>query len=222
MTQRVRARAPTQCVASSRLRVYRAVRMRAGAQSRLLWRPQSIAASSSAAKLDRDVPTHDAESLSVYGALLLRGAIAAAEHGDRHTAHELLAEAGDTATRLGEDRNLRWTAFGPTNAKLHQVNIAVTPGDAGTAIDVARTVNLSNVTVTERQASFLVDTTRAFLQCSKPDKAYLALRAAEEMAPEDIAGRPAVHRLVHDLIVSAPPSTRSRAEDFAQRIGIPQ
>jgi transcriptional regulator with XRE-family HTH domain len=177
-------------------------------------------ASASAAKLDQDVSAHDAESLSVYGALLLRGAIAAAEHDDRHTAHELLAEAEDAATRLGEDGNLRWTAFGPTNAKLHRVNIAVTLGDAGTAIDVARTVNLCNVTVTERRASFLVDTARAFLQCSKPGKAYLALRAAEGMAPEDISGRPAVHRLVRDLITSAPPSTRSQAEDFAQRIGI--
>jgi hypothetical protein len=158
---------------------------------------------------ERDVP-----------ALLLRGAIAAAEQDERHTAHELLAEAGNAATRLGEDRNLRWTAFGPTNAKLHQVNIAVTLGDAGTALDVARTVNLGNVTVTERRASFLVDTARAFLPRSKPDKAYLALRAAEEMAPEDIAGRPAIHRLVRDLITSAPPSTRNQADDFAQRIGI--
>jgi len=158
---------------------------------------------------DRDVP-----------ALLLRGAIAAAEQDERHTAHELLAEAEDAATLLGEDRNLRWTAFGPTNAKLHRVNIAVTSGDIGTAIDVARTVKLSNIAVTERRASLLVDTARAFLECSKPDKAYLALRAAEEMAPEDIAGRPAVHRLVHDLITSAPPDTRSQAEDFAQRIGI--
>ena len=124
-------------------------------------------ATSSAARLDGDVPAHDAESLSVSGSLLLRGASAAAEHDDRHTAHELLAEAEDAATRLGEDRNLRWTAFGPTNAKLHQVNIAVTLGDAGIAIDVARTVNLSNVTVTERRARFLVDTARAFLHCSK-------------------------------------------------------
>ena len=136
------------------------------------------------------------------------------------TAHELVAEAEDAAKRLGEDRNLRCTAFGPTNAKLRQVNIAITLGDAGTAIDVARTINLSNVAVTKRRASFLVDTARAFLQCSKPDKAYLALRAAEEMAPEDIAGRPAVHGIVRDLITSAPPGTKSQAEDFAQRIGI--
>ncbi len=177
-------------------------------------------ASTLAATLDRDVSSHDPESLSVYGSLLLRGAIAAAQHDDRHQAHELLAEAEDAGTRLGEDRNLRWTAFGPTNAKLHRVNIAVTLGDAGTAIDVARTVDLGKVTVTERRASFLVDTARAFLQCGKHEKAYLALRAAEEMAPEEIAGRPSVHRIVRDLITSAPPSTQRQAEEFAHKIGV--
>jgi hypothetical protein len=177
-------------------------------------------ASSFAAGLDRDVSAHDPESLSVYGSLLLRGAIAAAQHDNRRTAHELLAEAEDASTHLGDDLNLRWTAFGPTNAKLHRVNIAVTLGDAGTAIDVARTVDLGKITVTERKASFLVDTARAFLQCGKHDKAYLALRAGEEMAPEEIAGRPAVHRIVRDLITTAPPSTQRQAADFAHRIGV--
>jgi hypothetical protein len=99
-------------------------------------------------------------------------------------------------------------------------NIALALGNAGTAIDVARTVNLSNATVTELRASFLVDTARAFLRCSKPGKAYFALRAAEEMAPEEIAGRPSVHRLVRDLITAAPSSTQRQAEEFAHKIGV--
>ncbi len=177
-------------------------------------------ASSLASKLNRDLPAHDPETLSVYGSLLLRGAIAAAQYDDRHTAYELLAEADDSGARLGDDRNLRWTAFGPTNARLHRVNIAVTLGDAGTALDVARTVDLDKVTVTERKAAFFVDTARAFLQCRKDDKALLSLRAAEEIAHEEVAGRPVVHRLVRDLISSAAPSTRRHAEDFAQRIGV--
>lgn len=177
-------------------------------------------ASSLAARLDRDVSAHDPESLSVYGSLLLRGAIAAAQDDNRRTAHELLAEAEDAGARLGDDLNLRWTAFGPTNAKLHRVNVAVTLGDAGTAIDVARTVDFDKVSVTERRASFLVDTARAFLQCGKHDKAYLALRAAEETAPEEIAGRPSVHRLVRALITAAPPSTQRQAEEFAHKIGV--
>jgi hypothetical protein len=67
-------------------------------------------------------------------------AIAAAQYENRGEADELLTEAEEAADRLGDDLNLRWTAFGPTNASLHRVNIAVTLGDAGTAIDVARAI----------------------------------------------------------------------------------
>jgi hypothetical protein len=62
--------------------------------------------------LDRQTGTHTPESLSVYGSVLLRGALAAAQHDDRATAHEMLAEAADAARRLGTDANLRGTAFG--------------------------------------------------------------------------------------------------------------
>ena len=158
----------------------------------------------------------------MYGSLLLRGAIAAAQRNDRRTAHELMNEAGDAGHRLGVDANLRWTAFGPTNITLHRVNIAVTLGDAGAAIDTARTVNLDQVTVTERKASLLIDTSRAFLQYGKHENAYLALRAARDIAPEEIARRPAVRRLVHDLVTSAPPSVQRQAKDFARGLGVPR
>ncbi len=49
---------------------------------------------------------------------------------------------------------------------------------------------------------------------------YIALRAAQETAPEEVTGRPSVHRLVRDLITSAPPSIRRDAEQFATQIGI--
>lgn len=177
-------------------------------------------ASTHAARLDRDVASHDPESLSVYGALLLRGAIAAARHDDRRTAHELLGEADEAGGRVGGDQNLRWTAFGSTNVRLHRVHVAVTLGDAGTALDVARTVDLSKVTVTERKASFLVDAARAFLQYGKHEKSLLALRAAEQTAPEEIAGRPAVHGLVRHLVISAPPSVQRLAAEFGDLIGV--
>ena len=140
-------------------------------------------ASTLAARFDHDVSAHDPESLSVYGSLLLRGAIAAAQQDNRGGADELLTEAEDAAARLGDDLNLRWTAFGPTNASLHRVNIAVTLGDAGTAIDVARTVDLSRIDVTERKATFLMDTARAFLQCGRHERAYLTSRSARPRRP---------------------------------------
>ena len=177
-------------------------------------------ASSQAARLDHDVEAHTPESLSVYGSLLLRGAVAAAQDHNRRTAHELLAEADDAGRRLGKDGNLRWTAFGPTNAKLHRVNIAVILGDAGTAVDVARGIDIGTITVTERKASLLIDTSRAFLQWGKHEKAYLALRAAEQTAPEEVAGRPSVHRLVRELVTTAPPTVRRDAEQFARQLGM--
>jgi hypothetical protein len=111
-------------------------------------------------------------------------------------------------------------APGPTNASLHRVNIAVTLGDAGTAIDVARTVDLGRIDVTERKATFLMDTACASLQCGRRERTYLALRAAEEIAPEEITGRPAARRLVRDLMTTAPLSVQRQAEDFARRIGV--
>ena len=111
----------------------------------------SSTASSKAARLDRDVAAVTPESLCVYGSLLLCGAIAAAEHDERDTAPELLTEVGDASRQLGAGANLHRTAFGLVNAHMHLVNIAVTLGDAGTAIDVARRIDLSAITVTERK-----------------------------------------------------------------------
>ncbi len=173
-----------------------------------------------AARLDSDLKAHSPDSLSVYGSLLLRGAIAAAQRNDRQTAHGLLDEADDAGRRLGKDANLRWTAFGPTNVKMHRVHIAVTLGDAGTAIDTACTIDLDRVEVTERKASLLVDTARAFLQCGKHESAYLALRAGQDIAPQEIGDRPAVHRLLRDLINAAPPTVRRQAEEFARQLGV--
>jgi hypothetical protein len=178
------------------------------------------AARTHAERLDHSMPVHTPESLSVYGAVLLRGAEAAAQAGERATAIDLLGEADETAQRLGFDGNLRRTAFGPTNAKLYRVNLAVTLGDAGSAVDTARKIDLDKIPIPERRATLLVDTARAFLQWGKHERAYIALRAAEETAHEEVAGRPSVRRLIGDLRTSAPPSIRRDVEEFAAQMGV--
>jgi hypothetical protein len=165
-------------------------------------------------------PTQD--SLSVYGSLLLRGALAAAHAEDRHGTMTLLNEAGQAGSRLGSDYNHRWTAFGPANVLLHRVNVAVRLGDAGSAIGYARQVNLDQLTVTERKASLFVDTAQAFSQWGKHEQALHALRAAEELAPQEVRSRPAVRRLVSDLLATAPPTVRPHVSEFAARIGAPR
>lgn len=126
----------------------------------------------------------------MYGSLLLRGALAAAHAENRDGSVTLLDEAGQAGSRLGSDYNHRWTAFGPANVLLHRVNAAVRLGDAGSAINYAREINLDQLTVTERRASFFVDTAQAFGQWGKHEKAFRALRAAEELAPQEVRSRP--------------------------------
>ncbi|GGT05717.1 hypothetical protein GCM10010156_74250 [Planobispora rosea] len=177
-------------------------------------------ASTAAQRMDTHLARPSDDELSIYGALLLRGAIAAAQHGHRPTATELLDEAEQAGHRLGHEGNHMWTAFGPNNVLCHRVNAALTMGDAGSAIDYARRVNIDALPINERKATLLLDTARAFLMWGKHDRVLHILRAAEQIAPEEITGRPATLRLVRDLLITAPISVRREAREFADALGV--
>lgn len=177
-------------------------------------------ASTYAERIDHDIEARTPEFLSVYGALLLRGAVAAGHRADRHTAATLLDEAEDAGRELGGDYNHRWTAFGPINVQLHRVNIALQLGDAGAAIQEARTIDLNRIPLTERKATLLIDTSCALTQWGKHDKAYDVLRLAHQWAPEEISARPAVHRMLHDLMATAPPGIKRQIKDFTAEIRV--
>lgn len=176
-------------------------------------------ASTYAQRLGADIRRPTPESLSVCGSLLLRGAIAAGQAEDRDASLTLLDEADRAGSGLRSDFNHRWTAFGPANVLLHRVNVAVRLGDAGAAIDHARRVNLDLLPITERKASFFVDTAQAFAQWGKHEKAYHALRAADRLAPQEVRSRPAVRRMVSELLATAPPTVRPHLREFADHIG---
>ncbi len=177
-------------------------------------------ASGAAQRMDADLARPNDNDLSVYGSLLLSGAVAAAQTSDRHTAVELLDKADQAGRRLGHDGNHMWTAFGPNNVLCHRVNIALTMGDAGTAIDYARRVDIDALPINERKATLLLDTARAFLTWNKHDQALYVLRAAGEIAPEEITARPATLRLVRDLLVTAPITVRRDAREYAESLGV--
>lgn len=177
-------------------------------------------AAKAADSLDRGTRLASTDAVAVYGALVLRGAIAAARRDDRDTAYAMLDGATRAATCLGYDGNDRWTGFGAVNVLLHQVNIALALGDAGTAIAVARTVALDKVTLVERRASLYVDVARAYTQWGRYEHGLGALRIAYEVAPEEIRCRPAVQGIASDLAILATGSIRTAAINFAQSAGI--
>ncbi|GAA2208435.1 hypothetical protein GCM10009850_038930 [Nonomuraea monospora] len=177
-------------------------------------------ARTAAIRMDADLTDPSPDELSIYGSLLLRGAVAAAHSGNRHNIAELLDEAAEAGRRLGHEGNHRWTAFGPNNVLCHRVNIALRLGDAGTAIDHARQVEIDQLPINERKATLLLDTSRAFLMRDQHDKALHILRAAGDLAPEEITGRAAAHRLVRDILATAPISVRREAREYAASLGV--
>ena len=76
------------------------------------------------------------ERLSVYGMLLLQGAMAAARIGDSATVRDLLGGASEAARAIGGDANHYWTTFGPTNVELHRAAAAVELGEGRLAVEV--------------------------------------------------------------------------------------
>ncbi|MGH3320051.1 MAG: hypothetical protein ACRDN9_07700 [Streptosporangiaceae bacterium] len=168
-------------------------------------------------KSDPSRPSLD--DLSIYGSLLLRGAIAASSVGDRSTALELLGEATDAARHVGGDDNRRWTAFGPTNVCQHWVNASVALGDAGTAVEHARSIDVTRIPIAERQASLFIDVARAFVHWGKYDRACHALNAADWVTHEEVTARPIVHSLVNDLDLQAPRSVQPQVRALAERVG---
>lgn len=177
-------------------------------------------AGNAAGVLDRNTRLASTDAVAVYGALVLRGAVAAARSDDRDTAQAMLDEASRAAARLGYDGNDRWTGFGATNVLLHRVNVALTLGDAGTAIGIARTVPLKKVTLAERKVSLYVDVARAYTQWGRYEHGLTALRTAYEVAPEEVRCRPAVQRIATELALLAKGSARTAVVDFTREAGI--
>jgi transcriptional regulator with XRE-family HTH domain len=138
--------------------------------------------------LEPGVGTAPAAYLSLWGALHLKSAVIAAGRGDQAAAWQHLGEAKAAARRLGRDRNDFWTAFGPTNVALHEVSLAVLLGDAGMALQRARTVKLTSFPrgLLERRSHLLIDVARAHADARQDAMAVRALLQADRVAPEEV------------------------------------
>jgi transcriptional regulator with XRE-family HTH domain len=125
------------------------------------------------------------EYLSVYGTVLLAGAVAAARAEDRGQVLAFLKEADDSARRLGGDGNHLWTAFGPTNVSIHRVTAAVDLGDIEFAIDLGMRLDTTAMPI-ERRVRHTLEVARALSARNRTDEALAELLRAEELAPEQV------------------------------------
>ncbi|MER5185422.1 hypothetical protein ABT009_45360 [Streptomyces sp. NPDC002896] len=145
------------------------------------------------------------DQLSVYGALQLAGAMAAARTDNRGHVRELLRRADHAAQRLGADGNHLWTAFGPTNVAVHTVATAGELGDHQIAADLGQRLDTSGLPV-ERRVRHDLEVARALAAHNRTDDALAVLLRAEATAPEQVRH----HTMSRELVLHWVRGTRGR------------
>jgi transcriptional regulator with XRE-family HTH domain len=175
-----------------------------------------------ASALERSGSQSDPERLSVLGGLHLAGALAAAADFDRAAADRSLTAARRVADRLGEDRNDHWTAFGPTNVRIHEVSAAVTFGDADTAVETGETLDLQRLPagLGGRRSQVSLDLARAYAQQRYDAAAVNMLISAEQAAPQLIRYDTAAHDLLAMLLRREHRASTPQLRPLARRAGV--
>jgi transcriptional regulator with XRE-family HTH domain len=162
------------------------------------------------------------ERLSVYGMLLLNGAMAAARIGDSATVRDLLSAAEQAAHALGSDQNHLWTSFGPTNVLLHRAAALVELGDGRVAVETHEQINPEAfcALLPERRAHHYIDIARGYTQIGDVERASEMLLAGDRLAPSEIRCRPIAHEILSDVLrrTKGPPSTP--VAELAEHMGV--
>jgi hypothetical protein len=164
--------------------------------------------------------TADGDYLSVYGALLLAGAVAAARLGDGAVCRRLLSEAEEPARRVG-DVDLYHMTFGPTNLLIRAVSCALELGDFAEVIRVGRQLDTSQLPpeLVVRRALVQLDMATAHEQLRQDEAAVLRLLEADRTAPQFIRNSAVAREIVR--AIPHRPGGRSFSEllDLASRVG---
>lgn len=159
---------------------------------------------------------------SVWGALLLTAALAAARDNDIGAAWDYLRRARQAADRIRADRNDLWTSFGPTNVAIHGVSVAVELGDVAETIRLAEQVNTTTLPadLLERRANVFIDLGRAYVQRRDDAAATAVFRQAEALAPEEVHYSVPVREALREMLKREHRYATPELRPLAQRTGI--
>ena len=162
------------------------------------------------------------ERLSVYGMLLLNGAMAAARIGDSATVRDLIRGADDAAIALGEDRNDYWTSFGPTNVQLHRAAAAVELGEGRLAIETHERMDQGGfmALLPERRAHHFIDLARGLAQIGDVARASEMLLEGDRLAPSEIRCRPIAHEVLSDVLRRTRGTPSAPVAELAENMGV--
>ena len=162
------------------------------------------------------------DRLSVYGLLLLTGAMAAARIGDSATVRDLVSGAEQAAHALGGDFNYYWTSFGPTNVELHRAAAAVELGAGGKAVETHNKIDHEcfAAMLPERRAHHYLDIARGYTQLGDVERASEMLLAGDRLAPSEIRCRPLAHEVIADVLRRTRGTPPAPIAELAEQMGV--
>jgi transcriptional regulator with XRE-family HTH domain len=172
-----------------------------------------------AATLAPFVQAGDVDAAALCGALTLLGAVASVRQGEVWRARERVQAVVPLAERTGE-RNVYWTAFGPTNVAMYAVSVEVEAGETADALRLAEQVEHDRSPSIERRVAFLIEQARGYSQRRDYASALVLLHTASREAPEDVVHRPAAHQLLRTVIQHGRRGVATEAAQFADRVGL--
>jgi transcriptional regulator with XRE-family HTH domain len=178
-------------------------------------------AMSAADALGSGMRVPDLDSLSVYGALHLAAATAAAAVYDRAAATRLLGKARAIADRTG-DGNHMGTAFGHANVSIHAIAAALQFGDPRTAIQTGEALDLAALPagLTGRRAQLSLDLARAYAMRKQDAAAVNILLAAERQSPQLVRYDARTRDVLMTLIRREHRPSTPELRPLAQRAGV--
>jgi transcriptional regulator with XRE-family HTH domain len=174
-----------------------------------------------AAALERAMRVPSPEQLSVYGALHLAAATAAAACYDRATAEAVLAKARGIAHRTSEVNHMG-TAFGPVNVAIHAISASLRLGDPRTATDIGEALDTTAMpaTLVGRRTQVHLDLARAYAMCRKDAAAVNLLLAAERLSPQLIRYDQATRDVLTELLRREHRPSTPDLRPLAHRAGV--
>jgi transcriptional regulator with XRE-family HTH domain len=178
-------------------------------------------AMAAAATLGHTMRVPTPERLSVYGALHLAAATAAAASFDQATTQSLLATARGIADRTGEANHMG-TAFGPVNVAIHPISTSLKLSDpraatqSGEALDIAA----MPVGLVGRRTQVNLDLARAYAMTRKDAAAVNLLLAAERLNPQLVRYDPATRDVLTELLRREHRPSTPELRPLAHRAGV--
>ncbi len=174
-------------------------------------------AAQAAERLASRTATNMQDVISARGALLLLLAITAGRQGDSSAARRHLRDAARLAEHLGQDGNLLWTAFGPTNISIHELAVHVALGDSRAAFQLGERIDTDALpgVLLGRRSQVHLELGWASAGQGDDSLAVLHLLEAERVAKQAVSRNVAARALLSTLLArerkSATPGLRALA-----------